>query len=439
MKFLRNDHGGKDRTTQASDAKKKRKKDHARTKEEDISAFFTSVQSALADTNSKTMAKNKHLLVNTSVATKADRPRRTREPSNVPDKAVPTVESESKASKLGYGSRGPRHESTSYFSWSEPVRAPSITLVRPKSTSTVHRKRLDLSNREILEIPYGGHTAVRQQTLSSIRRVPTATTADRVRVSSVAPMPSGLSRSHSLPQRSSSPRRPNLVDRAGTSPSSIPPALRTRVNAEHQSIPMAEGSIRTSYTNGDAVSAQGRVSTDVANPQQSFSLGEVLQNCNDMSQAERGRVPSRRDYRVEAHFLSRPPDTNRQARCVSYQRTAQAPTVRFVAPDAQPSRPPNFSGPSFYTQQEHRQRLPVQFDLEENGDCQHSDVVGQGYIGENDLLDQGDFEPVLYGIMADLDDDCKGPGYVVDGTEQMPEPEYTRVVGAGFWRPNKLY
>ncbi|KAF2627751.1 hypothetical protein BU25DRAFT_448249 [Macroventuria anomochaeta] len=464
MKSLRTDHGANDHTTQASDAKKKRKKDHARTKEEDISAFFTSIRPALADTDENILAKSGHPTTNTFVATKADRPGRTREPSNVPDTAVPTVESKGKVSYLGFGIRGLRHESTSYFSWSESIRAPSITPVRPKTMSTVQKKRLDSSNQDVAEDLHGRHTAVRQSILSSVMREPPTATAERFRVSSTAPIPSGLSRSQSLPQHSSSPRRPNLVDRAlhrrmtehVTSPSSTLPVLQAGVNAEYPAIPITEGSrsgrtIRTSYASENAVLGQGRTSTDVArrlvsyeSRQQPSSLAGVLQHCNDAHQVECRQATSRRSRHAEAPFSPAPYDIIQQTGRTSYQRTTPAPTVRFLAPEAQPSRLPNFSGPSFYAQQEHRQHLPVHFNLEEDSGYQHPDIVDKEYIGAADLLDQEDFEglpgePVSCAMMNGFDDDMGGLDYVGDGVEQMQEPEHTNIVAPGFWRPNRLY
>ncbi|KAF3033595.1 hypothetical protein E8E11_000839 [Didymella keratinophila] len=100
MKFLRNNDGRKDHTTQAPDAKKKRKKDHARNKEEDISAFFTTAPPALADTDANAQAKSRRP-TGVPAGSKADRRRPVRDLSRAPESAIPIVDSEGKASYLG--------------------------------------------------------------------------------------------------------------------------------------------------------------------------------------------------------------------------------------------------------------------------------------------------------------------------------------------------
>ncbi|KAJ4382869.1 hypothetical protein N0V86_002094 [Didymella sp. IMI 355093] len=294
MKFLRNNHGGNNHTTQAPDAKKKRKKDHARTREEDISAFFTTARPVLEDTDGDIQANGRRP-PGASAGTKADGPRPTRYLSKASETACPIVESEGKASYLGFGSRGPQHDSTSYFSWSESIHAPSVTPGKRRNASTGHNKRIDAWNRETDAMLHGRDTTGDQE---------------------------------------------------------VPSAARSS--------------------------------------------------------------------------------------------TIELPTVRFAAPETRLARPPNFSAPSIYVQQEQRQRLPVHLGLENNGGYRYSNSYGQEYMSEIEVLDHEGFEElsdeqVIYGLTEATDDDVGGLDYVADGVEQLQEPEHKSVVTPGFWRPNRLY
>ncbi|KAL1657310.1 hypothetical protein SLS61_000356 [Didymella pomorum] len=155
MKFLRNNDEGKDHTTQAPDAQKKRKKDHARTIEEDISTFFTTARPALEDTDANAQAKSRRP-TGVSAGSIADRRTQTRDPSRAPGTAVPVIESEGKASYLGFGSQGPEHESNSSFSCPESMRAPSVTPGKPMDAS-IDRDNIYVQQeqRQLLQVSLG--------------------------------------------------------------------------------------------------------------------------------------------------------------------------------------------------------------------------------------------------------------------------------------------
>ncbi|KAF1932241.1 uncharacterized protein M421DRAFT_89572 [Didymella exigua CBS 183.55] len=458
MKFLRNNHSGNNHTMQAPEAKKKRKKDHARAKEEDISAFFTTVRPVLANTDGNIQAKSGRP-PDASARAKAYRPRRIRDPSKAPETAVPPVESEAKASYLGFGSKGPRHESTSHFSWSESICAPSVTPGQHRDISADHDKRIDAWTRETDQVSYGRGTVGHQGAPSSVIRDRVTATSNRFWVSSVAPTPSGLSRPQSLPQPSSSPRQPNLADRAVdrhtnddvTSPPSMDPVLRRRVHAGHLEASMTKGSAKMSYVSGINASMQRRASTDVVRdhtahdrPPQLLELDGTLQHYTEMSEAEPRQAPTRRGRPAEAQASARPPDSFRQSRHDLYRRTAEVPTVRSAAPDTHSSRLFSFSGPSIYVQQDQRQRWPVHLGLEDNGSYRYLEGYGQEHMSETGALDHEGFGELSdvqfsYGLREDVDEDVEGLDYVADGVEQVQEPEHTSVVTSGFWRPNRLY
>lgn len=462
MKFLRNIDGGKDHTMHAPDTKKKRKKDHARTKQEDISAFFTAARPALADTEAQAKSKR---ATNVPAGSKADRPRPMGDSSRAPETFIPTVDSEDKASSLCFSSRGPRLESTRYFSWSESIRAPTVTPVKPMDTSTDRGKRVDAWNRDTCQVRLGRSTTGRREMPSSVVVDRVTAISNRFRMSSVAPIPSGMSRSQSLPHSSSSPQRPILVNRAVnrhtyedvTWSSSMPPVLQGYIHAGHQEDPATEGSGRASYIGEITESMRRRASTDALShhsaherPQRLVESAGALQHYKKASETASKRVPARKVHlrtdRTGAQHPARSLDTDRQSRRGLSRKIVEVPAVRFVAPDARSSRLPNFSGPSIYVQQERRQLCPVSptFESDDGYIYPDGDGCGQGYIREAGILDHEDFEElpdeqIPFGLMEELDDDVEGLDYVADDVEQVQELRHTSVVTPGFWRPNRLY
>ncbi|KAI4648829.1 uncharacterized protein J4E79_009901 [Alternaria viburni] len=105
MKFLQQHKDEPEPVPRTDASKKKRKKDNEQMKEGEISAFFTSARPALVDKDTNTPPQHP--------VPKAKR--RRRDQSSVDDTAIPTVEATGQASYLGFGSRGPRHESNSYL------------------------------------------------------------------------------------------------------------------------------------------------------------------------------------------------------------------------------------------------------------------------------------------------------------------------------------
>lgn len=459
MKFLRNNDEGKDHTTQAPDAQKKRKKDHARTIEEDISTFFTTARPALEDTDANAQAKSRRP-TGVSAGSIADRRTQTRDPSRAPGTAVPVIESEGKASYLGFGSQGPEHESNSSFSCPESMRAPSVTPGKPMDASIDRDKCVGARSRDIEQVPSGRSTADHHKMPSPFVDDRVTATSTRFQASSLAPVPSGMSRSQSLPHPSSPPRRPNLVNRAFnrhahkdvTSPPSMSPVLQGSPHAGRQEDPMTEGSIRTSYVSESTKSMRRRTSTDAlrihsahGRPPRLVELGRMLRHAEETSAASQF-VPTRQDRRTEAQPPAIPFDTDRRSRRNVSRRTVEAPAVRFAVPDFHPSRLPNFYGPSIYVQQEQRQLLQVSLGFGDDGgyNCPDGDGCGQEYISDAGILDHEDFEAlpdeqVPCGLMEELDDDVEGLDYVADGEQQVQELEHTSVVRPGFWRPNRLY
>lgn len=460
MKFLRNHHGKNEHLEQTPDTKKRRKKEQARTTEEDISAFFTTVRPVLADTDGNIQTKSRHL-TGSSAGAKAESPRRTQDPFKATVTAIPAAKSECKASYPGFDSKEQRSEGTSYFSWSESIRGPSITPERPRNTSTDNKKRIDCQNQETDEAAWGRGAAGDQQVSSSIIRNRVSAASSGLRLSSVTPIPAGFSRSRGLPEFSSSPRRPNLVDRAvnrhtnedATSLSSLPLISQGHSNVGRREVRTTEDSIEMSYDEDNTESMQNQPSRNDARgcsardcPSQLPRLDEMMQNYNETSKARPRQAPSGRGYRrrPETQPSSRSRDSIRQGRHDLYQTRTQAPTVRFGDLETHPSVPTNFSGPSVYVQQEQRQHLPIHLGFAGHGRHYCPDGIGQPCMSESGVLDYEDFEDfsdeqICRGLVVDADDDIEGLDYVADGLEQARELQHTSAVMPGFWRPNRLY
>lgn len=462
MKFLQNEHGGHETSAKGPNYKKKRKKDRAQAKEEDISTFFTSARSTLADVDSKIQTKTEQQAP-TTLASKTGCCERMRERSKVSDSTPLTAGSAGKTSHLRLGSRGPL-EGSSCISGSVSVRVPSPAPGHQGNTYTVQQKQSNFSRGNVNDAPYTAETPGRQRVTSSEVREPLTAAAMRFRFPSVASLPPGHSRSQSLPQRSSSPQRSNHMDRvlgcrttAGVpSVTSIPPVLRTCCSDEFQKLPRADGprglrSIVAPCANDSIASINKRAPNNSASksfshesPSGSSSLGGVLQHCNDASQAQLHRIAPRQIHNATTRSTPEVHDTVWQSGQRSYQSNAHPSTVRFPAPHAQQFRRSNFSGRSIYMQQEQQQHLPVHINLEGDYPPPNADTVDQGHAGGTRLLDQEELDGFSEnlesgGLIRDFDDEIAGLGYVADDIKPTRGPVHTDFVAPGFWRPNKLY
>src|SRR5690242_5911999 len=104
MEFLQDSANRHDYAAKFPQAKKKRKKDYAWTKEEDIAAFFTSTRPTLADTHEDTVPRSDHLS-NSAAIEKNAYPERARESPSRLGLALRTAGSDGRASKPRTGSR----------------------------------------------------------------------------------------------------------------------------------------------------------------------------------------------------------------------------------------------------------------------------------------------------------------------------------------------
>ena len=462
MKFLQQHKDESEPVPRTDASKKKRKKDNEQMKEGEISAFFTSARPALVDKDTNTLPQHP--------VPKAKR--RRRDQSSADDTAIPTVEATGQASYLGFGGRGPRHESNSYVSWSESIRAPSTAPARP------HISHIRTSSRDV---DFHGELETRNANESNSFKLPArpppvtkqrtdSTPAERFRVSSLAPSHGRASRSQSFPQHTSSPRRPNLVDRSANpraadnihSPSSMPPSVPKHAMGSYRTqLPSSSKNNRSDSTPVSGMTAPSGYGQENQHSEcspagegklpTSSDLGVVLRHCNDTFHERRLAAGSRRRHTEETH-PSYPQSNLRQSTRDTYHAAQQGPTVRFADQSHHGPVMPNFAGPSIYEQQAQRQRPRMQWDREEEP-LQSQYHFEENYLDQGNQMEYDDVmehddenwgglleEPLSYSL--DSDPDVYGGIEAHPGTEielvQDTRPE-NDTVAPGFWRPNKLY
>jgi hypothetical protein len=464
MKFLQKDQNQPEPAHPQSIPKKKRKKDHVHSKEGEISAFFTAVRPAQAEKDNNAVTNKTR--VGDDAADPIDA--REREQSTKSSGIVPTVELPGNGSYLGFGSRGPRHESTSYVSWSESARTPDMTPKHPKHKPAIATDHDDLSKR----LPVGSTTTGADETTFKRPAPPTVAkqrkeeSIERFQFSSMPLSQNRLSRSHSYPQPTSSPQKLNLVDRAAkirstesfASPSSMPPHIHSHTREESRRRESPRVSSRSdghketyapateqvqgyfrNYANDKGYAGTTEQST-------SSDLGRVIQQCNQTFHAQRRATePHRSRLNTDPRRVD-----NERNRTTSHQLPATAtrrPTVRFSEVEQFEPRIPNFPGRSIYQGQVQRVRVPMQGLLDED------ELLDETYLAEQEMMYQqgdmmytepaweehfvnneppsyvDDFDATTYGL-----EDARAPVHAV---QRLPSDN--SIVAPGFWRPNRLY
>ncbi|KAH6879061.1 hypothetical protein BKA58DRAFT_453277 [Alternaria rosae] len=446
MKFLQKHKDEPELVLRTEPSKKKRKKDNEQIKEGEISAFFTSARPALFEKNTNTLPQ--------PPAPKTKRRRHDR--SSVDEVAIPIVEATVQAPYLGFGSRGPRHESDSYISWSESIQAPSTAPARP------HKFRIRPSSHDVDFHDESESRRVKENEPFKVPARPPPMTKRRVdsssvdhfRVSSLAPSHSRASRSQSYPQHTSSPRRPNLVDRSTNpratdnvySPSSMPPSRPKHVIGTHRTrLPSSSKIDRSDSTPVSGMTASSGHRQENQNREYSpagerriptsSDLGVVLRHCNDTFHERRLATGSRRRHTEETQ--------------PSYLQSTMRQNTRDMHHAAHRGPNVHFADQSHHRQ---RQRSHTQWELDEG-------LLQSPFPSEENYLDQDD----QTGYDDEMEHDTENWGEVseeppphslddipvmCDNHEAYAETEAELVqdsrpgndtVAPGFWRPNKLY
>lgn len=457
MKFLQKEKSLPEPAHQHAAPRKKHKKDRAHTKEGEISAYFTAVRPALAEKDGNTQSREpREAETPTAAAGRHERERSTKSSG-----IVPTVELPDKDSYLGFGSRGPRHESTSYVSWSKSVQDPEVTAQHPEQLQALDREHHEVTEHRV------GSTATLGEDHTFKRPSPrplkpiTHDSVERFAVSSVVRSDSRQrgSRSHSYPQHTSSPRKVNLVDRAAKlfstesahSPSSMPPSVPPRVTADPRhpeptvpSRPMVPVLAERTRIRHAPAGKQGGVyeerSETEVELQTSSDLGNVIHQCNQTFNERSKAATSQRRHTV-LHEVETEDDRRYEKPSPGINRSRH---VRFSGLDRPPTITPNFTGPSIYERQAQLQAMPLERFYHEEDDLgshlieqANADDTGSVPYGEPHWTEPGESEPY------DLHIRRQG-GYGMEeyfASEEMMQhlPSENSVVASGFWRPNKLY
>ncbi|ORY08204.1 hypothetical protein BCR34DRAFT_590051 [Clohesyomyces aquaticus] len=470
MKFLQKHKSQPEVVPQAGVEKRKRRKDHARARQEEISAYFTSVGPVLAEKDGNIQAKggshHRKALPNPDHERQRPRPR-----SLLFDNAIPTVELGDKGTYLGFRSRGPRHRSGSYISWSESVRGPSVTPIYPRAGSTIDVGQLapipnsrDRNRTGVTDVLYSRNAS------SSISRRVTEGSGQHFEVSSLTPAIHRETRSHSFPLRVSSPRALDVQGRKGqttdiaASPTSMPSALprHPQIGGQETRGPHVDGcgsgAKRTTTQlpkdpecepNVHGVSHEGEhleEGSDKAEPQSSSSLANILRECNAAFDGDRRRVAG--SYGCYPLYIEPVLEEREETDPPSDDNPQRRPTVRFSGVEMHHLNIPNFLGPGIYEEQAERLRAmerrqydtihKVEDSLYKEKDEWMDDEEEEEDNGEELLCGEGmELLPEeMTSQVAGAEAEWFVPGLITHG-ERLEQRDNT--VTRDFWRPNRLY
>ncbi|KAH7379337.1 hypothetical protein DE146DRAFT_774223 [Phaeosphaeria sp. MPI-PUGE-AT-0046c] len=458
MRFLQKDQPSSEPNIQQFVPKKKLKKDHVHTKEGEISAYFTSTRPVLAEKDGNAPSHLVPTVTDMAARHRGHKQTQSRKSSDV----VPTIEALDRGPYLASDSRGPGHESTSYVSWSESVRGPDVAFSRPEQPSTSYLEQAESSKPSWMR-----HTTSKAQYARATQTTPHAdnrtsnSSVERFRISSVvAPQPR-VSRSHSCPQRSSSPRKANPNDRivkfqgaeSFASPSSPPPLALPRSTNERPSprtglIAASEGQEISRATAANILrQPNGAVGTDrtlTAGKQRTSSDWEnIIQHCNH-SILEQDWTARQLDGGFTRKDRGATDISNRETIPMVQGEARRRPTVRFLQVEVpRPNEVLTYTSPSFYEQQM-REQPTASLYQEESMDMNESCLSEQDlvYAPDAQMYDEQDWDDqreVLHdeGDLSAGFDDWEGARVSDDRVQKLPSDD--GVVAWRFWRPNKLY
>lgn len=462
MKFLQKQPNEPEAPRQQGPAVRKRKRDHTKTKQEEISAYFTSTRSALAERSANIQSNRP-----------ADKPTPLRDidpqqhRSTLIDNTIPSIEAAEKSSYLGFGSRGPRHESGSYISWSESVYSPSVVRRKASSPMKARQRSSNKSERDRVEVA----TENIQQPLTDSGPVnPNLTNPRGEGFKWPPPTPANqlTSRSRSYPADSRSTLyqssvHPSSLNRRGgadVSPSSAPASLglRPRHSFTHRQQGVADRLEVRESSRPPRMQQQNlhqpehkaeptqRPNFGNIEPQLS-TLGRLLRECdsvfNEMKRLDNGMDLQNKGPNEPRNFKTQD-DMRRTRRDSTYimqpESHVQSPVFASYRP-----RLPDLSRPSIYEEQARRRNIME--DQHYNEPYIRSRDVQDLHVGPH-YEDEGweDAEPEglqegeadYGGFIDEVEDTEIGLSYAGEQGEEELEP-VDDVVRGGFWRPHKLY
>lgn len=457
MRFLQKHNDKPEFASSPGSPRKRRKKAQTHAKDEEISAYFTSVRPTLAEQEPTSKAKK-------SCTQRLQGVEHSEQPCIV-DKVSSAVEPAEQASYPGFGGRGQRHESESYISWSESVRIRSATPVHLR-IGVVKGGQLDSS--------HGGRKAGNEgdrrmlHSPQAPRAVPQGmkdNSAGYSRAPSLPPTNEHLLRSHSLPQQTSSPCRTNAVDVTAIPhavvnvglPFSMPASILNRSETrceqihethaasipdqQHQLLPVE---VLDCIRCPDVRSKQPtELATDTdIRQQRSSSLERILRDCNTAFHEK--RLAEALQRHVEEPSPGFPAQRDMRTGMELYPTAPRISSVRFAGVE-DTYRPTTLavSGPSIYEQQDQRQYNIINRMLTPKDTYSISKALQGDYFDEKgfdyderegDRAEQLYYDTELFPLANNMETQK------MDDSIEGEVLDHATVVGQlGFWRPNKLY
>ncbi|KAF2742590.1 hypothetical protein M011DRAFT_262001 [Sporormia fimetaria CBS 119925] len=461
MKFLQKQRDQPEVNSKPGPTKKKRKVHQAQAREEEISAYFTSVRPALADSSLNVQAREaiRRPKSPDSWVEKASRPSLVKSATSVVGGQQPS---------LAYARSRPGHGSNSPISWSDSVRAHSVVPAQVPVAS--------LSNRQLSTTQTGTEGADSAQHGNQLhsRRLPDSSrnqlygSSRHSGVSSRVPETERFPRSSSYPHSPSSPwpfRENSLPHRH----------QKSKTTGVHSPLPTVEGQIqpplgktcggdgdrRHHYPSAPAFKMTDRrgcvpdggdqeTSGDANSNEPSSTLGKLLHECNAAFDAQR-----RQSDVSELHEVDADPTRGRAAlhHDEAYSRSEEThdngfrlPAVGFSMADTCQPLTTEYAGRGIYEEQERRERdahrsepcadrLQAQFisnfDREDVWQPDQEAVE----VEETEEMEHAEDEAVLddeagLGVGAAWNEGIGAMSTIWQPVEDTRRP---------FWRPNRLY
>ncbi|KAL6712042.1 hypothetical protein ACN47E_003085 [Coniothyrium glycines] len=426
MRFLQKHAHQPGSVREASITKKKHKNNNAASKEEEISSYFTGVCPNIVEKDGVGHRNDdREIPSRTRMATEK------REQSSTVEAALPTIEVPKTATFLGRASRDPSDQSTSCVPWSESIPLASATTARQYISLTTCGEQsppVDLS---------GARSSVDQVENPRDRPVHAFSPKGRPvgpgnypKAPSIGTSRPALSRSHSYPRDTSSPKRWNRIDRvtnrieiaAVTSPSSMPPRMT--------------GSALRSY--GDFQAGEHLNDHEVV--QSSSDFEQALQHCNDIFNQERRANTSSRAVAVPLDLAPSGGTVERNADSRNHGMVRRRPSVRFAITSA-PIPSGSHLSPSIYERQAQNQTGSIQTIENDCPRYDYRDLVELHAQNHDVLVGNQAWENDWDGwIASGMDDEAGDLGDHVDGrdSEEQAMPG-VRPTAPKFWRPHRLY
>ncbi|OCK77692.1 hypothetical protein K432DRAFT_358126 [Lepidopterella palustris CBS 459.81] len=456
MKFLQKRKDAPEEHPKSDPNKKRRKIDHAHGNKAEVSAYFTSMRPALAERDCNIQSKLNPSHQERNLVPEQE-PKQQRSASI--DSPIPTIELLEKQ-YLGFGSRGARHESASYLSWSGSNRQPSETPIFRRALASIDVGQLETACIKEYDANLKSNNVFQSLPDSQPERGEDAEDEnDRFAIPPLRPLSRNVKQGNPVLRQRSPPKAaqkssngtPRETPEAERSFSSIAAApihvtrkqvryQQPHVRSDNNSIGNGAGS-KYSGSQDRSRSIERRSRRGIkAEPQTSSSLGNLLQECDSAFTQDVRWEASHRNSEAVPIGVSRFPDKEGEVsdRVKNDRDYLEASYGNHYS---QQSHPLVLDGPMLCEEQ-----------LEEVGQywqqyagCCRGDHSTAWVNGNCDLVENYDdglsHAPDERASIGHCVTDAADELAFMDANEQerRGDEEYAEDVLAGFWRPHKLY